>query len=356
MACGDASTAPGAEDDLELSVTSAVLEPGESLQLRVVDAAAKTVRWSSSNPAVATVTTSGVVTAIDSGSALISATAGRADGTARVTVEEEDAPAPPQVAGGTLISGHDFNDGTWGPFPRPRRGNPADYSIVNDPTGSGRGKVARLHYHRDAASDPELDKNRAFKPSDHTRGLTGPDGQSFGDTGYFKGDVYIEKGSMSGYLPQYDQRKLFYPKFGDWTNGGLRHDWSLILWGRKDGSGMDLLVVSGTRGSAGYPEYRKFDYGVAPVRWNTWHTVESEWRLNDVGQANARLRVWLDGRLVYERTNFMMVAPHPTNPRAYYYLYEVEVGDQQQGNTSSSQSLFNSYRFWDNIQFRTARP
>lgn len=266
--------------------------------------------------------------------------------------------ATPQATSSVLLVGHDFDDGLWAPFNTPGRGNPADYSIIDDPTGSGRGKVAAIHYHRTSTSDPELDKNRAFKPSDHTPGLTGPDGMTFGSRGYFRGDVYVPNGTTSGFAPEFDLRKLIYPKFGDWNSGALRHHWILTLNGRTNGSGMDLGVTSGTSRDryAGYPEYYHTEYGVAAFNWSQWYLVEVEWQINTAGAADGWLKVWIDGVQKYERTGFMLAAPHPTDPETYFYLYEFEIGDQQQGSTSTPNSLFDSYRYWDNVQLRTRRP
>ncbi|HEX2189573.1 MAG TPA: heparin lyase I family protein [Longimicrobiaceae bacterium] len=88
-ACGDAATAPAAEDALHLSVTAATLEPGESLRIQV--SAGAPAAWESSAPAVASVSRDGVVTAVREGEAAITAVRGSRRATARVRVDDAGA-------------------------------------------------------------------------------------------------------------------------------------------------------------------------------------------------------------------------------------------------------------------------
>ena len=76
---------------ITLSQTSLSLEVGKTATLTATvqpsDATDKTVSWSSSNSAVATVSSSGVVTAVKEGSATITASAGGKQATCTVTVK-----------------------------------------------------------------------------------------------------------------------------------------------------------------------------------------------------------------------------------------------------------------------------
>ena len=76
---------------ITLSQTSLSLEVGKSATLTATvqpsDATDKTVTWGSSNSAVATVSSSGVVTAVKEGSATITAAAGGKQATCTVTVK-----------------------------------------------------------------------------------------------------------------------------------------------------------------------------------------------------------------------------------------------------------------------------
>ena len=73
-----------------LNKTSLSLEKGSSETLKATvsprDATDKTVKWSSDNPAVATVDQNGTVTAVDSGNATVTASAGGLSATCEVTV------------------------------------------------------------------------------------------------------------------------------------------------------------------------------------------------------------------------------------------------------------------------------
>ena len=98
-------------------VASVVVTPGSkslsvggtvTLSAATLDASGKTltgraITWSTSSGAVATVTTSGVVTAIGAGTATITATSEGQSGTATITVTAPTSPAPPP-AGAKLTS------------------------------------------------------------------------------------------------------------------------------------------------------------------------------------------------------------------------------------------------------------
>ena len=78
-------------ESVSLSEESLTLEEGKTATLTATvqpsDATDKTVSWSSSNSAVATVSSSGVVTAVKEGSATITASAGGKQATCTVTVK-----------------------------------------------------------------------------------------------------------------------------------------------------------------------------------------------------------------------------------------------------------------------------
>jgi len=84
--CGDGMTTPSTRMDevLTLSVTSAMLNPGESLEIRAT--ATGQVTWQSSDPSVAAVSSQGVVAALREGEAEITAASGHVTGRAKVKV------------------------------------------------------------------------------------------------------------------------------------------------------------------------------------------------------------------------------------------------------------------------------
>ena len=88
------------KNEVDVAVTSVQVTPatvgmveGEKASLKATvlpeDATDKTVRWTSSNPGVATVSESGEVTAVAEGSATVTATAGKVSGSCQVTVSRK---------------------------------------------------------------------------------------------------------------------------------------------------------------------------------------------------------------------------------------------------------------------------
>jgi hypothetical protein len=276
------------------------------------------------------------------------------------TADTPQVSATPQAAGGTsaLILGANFNDNSLGGF-APYHDLGETISVINDPTGSGRGKVLRIPYNRPTTST-RLDINANIHPPDQTPGLLGSEGLTFGGRGYFAGDFYLPQGTLTGAAPEQEQRKLVYPKFGDYNSGAYRHDWAVIAWGRTTsdprGPGMDLQLISGTKGVGGEPDYRQWQYGIAPLSFATWYRLEMEWQFNTAGLPDAWITIYLDGVQVYHRANFMLAAPHPTQPGLFNRLYNFNIGDQKQADSSTNLAIFSEGRLWDNIEIRTARP
>ena len=97
------------EDSVTLDQTEANLFVGDSLTLKAT--ASGEVSWSSSNTGVATVSDSGVVTAISKGSATIKATCGKAEATCVITVNEKPAISGESITITFAKSDSDSNQG-----------------------------------------------------------------------------------------------------------------------------------------------------------------------------------------------------------------------------------------------------
>ncbi|MEW5931484.1 MAG: Ig-like domain-containing protein, partial [Gemmatimonadota bacterium] len=199
---GSASIATGGTVDL-----SAVARDGAGRILT-----GRAVTWASSNPAVATVSATGLVTGMSGGAATITATSEGKSGTAAVTVS---APAP---VASSVVYAHNFNDGTIGAFGQWGGYTPKPVSIIADPTGSGRGSVAKVVYERDPAGGGSVDVNGGMYYRPNPAGGH-PSGVGFGDSIYFRADLWFPRypGGRPA-KPQIDQRKLLYLKFGESTN------------------------------------------------------------------------------------------------------------------------------------------
>ncbi len=88
-------------------------------------------------------------------------------------------------------------------------------SVIADPTGSGRGSVAKIVYERDPAAGGSRDVNGGMYAHPNPPGGH-PEGVGSGDRIYFQGDFYIPSYSASNTptRPAQVQRKLAYLKFG----------------------------------------------------------------------------------------------------------------------------------------------
>ena len=92
---------------------------------------------------------------------------------------------------------HDFNDGTCGPFTRSSNGgSSANISVIADPTGSGRGKVAQLLYPTAIGASTDVAVGYGYTT------------QAYGTTISATMDVYCANLSPAGYNIA-DNRKIF---------------------------------------------------------------------------------------------------------------------------------------------------
>ena len=303
--------APGSQPapvaTVAVSPATATLAPGATTQLTVVlrDAAGNTltnrsVTWSTANAAVATVSTTGLVTAVAAGSATITATSeGRAGGAA-ITVS---APAPtlPPPGGGTTIFSDGFESGTLGLW---QDGvDPARHRVITDAARARSG-------------------SRLLE-------VTFPAGSDGGWLGRF-------------FMPGYDSVRVSawiqFPT--DWTGdtrflrlGGSRIDnqWSGIGTGGRCPQGTDFfnsaMMFDYANGALDPMRFYSYWVGMPPERdgvtcWgrfdagsnttyhsplsvakNRWHRVDFWLKLNTPGRSDGVQRFWLNGELKGEWRN-----------------------------------------------------
>lgn len=266
---------------------------------------------------------------------------------------EQVIPAVPVPPVDTLVYEHNFNDGTIGVFTQWGGYTPQPVTVIDDPTGSGRGKVAKIVYERDPAGGGSRDVNGGLYV--HPNPVGGhPEGVGFGDRIYFQGDFYIPSysaGNTPSQLTQV-QRKLTYLKFGTpaLRTGGLFP----VLWERADGSGMYLSLVI-ENNVTGVPTNAD---GLAVVTKNSWYRLGLELVVNHQGVADGAVRLWLkqggeSDVLIYERIGFEVFVPGLAGTAAF--IYEWGIGNQEQWGETDPVAM-KDYRLWDNIEFHTQRP
>jgi uncharacterized protein YjdB len=314
------------------TVDSSTLAPGHTSQGHAVAKDAlgnvltgKTASWVSNNSAIATVSaTTGVVTAVSAGSAVLQATIDGVAGQASVNVTVPSIITAPAPSSGTLVS-HDFEDGTLGPFYNPW-GTGMD--VISDPTGGGHGRVARLHYSGPGNSDSNL----ALLPKTNFA-------HALGDSVWFRGDFYLPSVSEG------DQRKLLY---WGWSKDswGFQKPFDMVLTSFGSQFVVRNLPDPSWTGSGG------LDYiplTTATLTAGVWHTLKVQLKVNtSFAATDGVLRIWYDGRLIYEHTNMRWTDPTWTDDPKTYQWVSWQVGQQTDSFTTAA---FDEYRYWDNVTF-----
>jgi hypothetical protein len=252
-------------------------------------------------------------------------------GCSQITVDAvaPDTPSRP-FTGDTVLATHDFRDGTFGPF---GIWNDSDVTIVSDPTGAGRGKVARVHF-SNVGQPNTYDVNRHI-------GYEKPDGIGLGESIFFRGDLYLPPGINTD--PQFAQRKLLYYMRHDETFPGF---WSVVTL-----FGTNLQVTNGYVPQDKNSTYEVMTPELATLSTGRWYKLETQLTLNSKPSASDGIfRLWLDGVLLYENTNLRWSDP----------AWAVKPGDQKfqsfrVGQQVNSAGRYDEYRYWSNVTFSTKR-
>jgi hypothetical protein len=275
-----------------------------------------TVTWASSNPEVATVSSSGEVVAISDGTTSISATAGSASAATEVTV----------TASSGTFAWTDFGSGTIAPFTNPWSGSGGTIDVIDDMTGSGRGRIARMHYAPGVGQSHELALAHVTAPL------------RFGKTVWMKGDVFLPSGSLN--RKSTDNRKLI-----DFQGGGVR----MTL--HREGAGD--LRVSIVDWMNGREEETIAESTGLTIPDDKWTAIEV--RLTTNSADNLRdgvLEIYLNGSATpsYRRASGLgwitdkFVGPYGTGS----YFNTFMMGFQL---TNSGPVAYEEDRYWDNIGF-----
>lgn len=293
-----------------------------------------TVTWTSLAPSVATVSSSGAVTAVAEGSAVIRATVSGIAGTDSLLVV-----VPPDLAS------QNFDGGSVSPYVNfwdPVVGGNGDVDVVGDPTGAGKGKVARFHY-----AGTNQDRNR-FLQYAHRIG--------FGTTIYSRGEFYLDVADLGdGFIAR---KLIYYLPHEDYVKYGGNVPAFFAMVGSQ---GHRLGVLTGYVPADGSPVVENYAVIDSVLLPRTWYTLETQLTPEtSIGVGNGIFRVWLNGTLMYEKTNTKWSDPAwigkpMTNGSPLelqdVYFERVEVGEQVNYNIGS----FDEYRYWDNVAFSTKR-
>jgi len=320
----------GTVASVSVAIDSATLAAGNQSQASAVpkDAAGnvvsgQTVTWTSLTPTIASVSASGVVQALTPGAAQIQATVASTTGSAQLTVV-----AIPDLAS------VNFNDGTYGVL------SPFDpdgsVSIVDDPTGSGRGKVVRIHY-----VGINQDRNRSVV-------FTYPPGIGLGKTIFSRHRVY-HVGPLN--TNTFIGRKYIYWQEGD-PSLGLNFA-GQPFWSVVGLNGTEVAVDLGHFNSGGTVAQTVSNNIYAPkMQADTWYTIETQMTINSTPSSNDGIfRLWINGALIYEKTNWSWTDPNWGVNFANFGFHFFSVGDQ----VSYTQGSFDEIRLIDDVAFSTKR-
>ena len=290
------------------------------------------ILWNSLDTTIATVSSTGDVKAVRPGAAQIQGTMAGTIGAASVTV---------------LVAGHNFDDGTLGPYTYPYTQSPNDLDFPDDPTASGRGRVARLHYARTSGS---ADVNRSFDFT-YKRGL--------GQDMFFRGEFYC---AVSDITANTIQRKLLYFRpHTDYTKYGFSSKGNIQFYSfiKADGAMLSVdLVRTLVSGATDRIDLEP----IATLVGNRWYRLEVQQRLeSSVTASDGIFRVWLDGVLVYDKTDFKWIdpawsgTPLPGGNGTPWDMSDAYFEGWSVGDQVNYSGTYDEYRYWNNVAFADHR-
>ena len=307
---------------LSLNPPSATYMVGDSAKLSAIvkdqngNTLSWAVTWTSSDPNVVSVS-QGSVRALGTGVAVIRAsTSSTLSDSSIITVLPAGQFSPPDIAS------TNFDSGDSDPFLSGAgvTTGGADITFINDPTGLFSGKVAEYHFVRtNTSSAPDVD--RALRV---TRGV------HWGESVFIRGHVMIPtpQSGMGGAM-----RKLIYVQTSQPSSS----------FGVIRANGQTLYAeFSGTNTTA-----RVATIGAFP--FDAKHSIEVQITVNSAaGVPDGVLRVWLNGALMVDLGDVNWIKAADASMNFSRFLF----GQQTQNTTTS---LFDEYRYWDNLAVSTKR-
>jgi hypothetical protein len=273
-----------------------------------------TITWSSSDNQVASVSTTGVVTGVHAGSAVITASGNGLTATSSVTVSVPGQYAAPDLASTNLEAG------SSSPFTDTNGSSTGNsyVTLMNDPTGQFGGKVARFRFNRTSTA-ASVDVNRALS-------FTHPTGVGLGQTVFMRGHVLIPTpaSNMSKAM-----RKLIY------------------VQRQPNDASFAVIKANGNTLKAEITGNRVFSGGAFP--YDRKVSIEIQITANSaIGVADGIFRIWKDGVLVVDRSDVLWLTSTSK-------FKEIKFGQQTQHELHDATILFDEYRYWDNLAVSTRR-
>jgi uncharacterized protein YjdB len=303
--------------------------------------AGQAITWSSLTPGIASVSSSGVVTAIAAGTASIRATASGVNGSASILVVTTPVYTSPD------IWSWDFHDGTLG---WPANGlsqydfwtfiGPPDEAIVADATFPSAitttGYSGQTHYVIDPSEIGNIDRNRYFNLQPvHMTEVSGANTLT-----HFFTRMWVKIGTPLD-TSIIVQRKLLYC-FSDANHG---NNWLVIITGfsLSGATGAPVqLVVSAVNG--GVDTYNLHLDDPYSIPWNQWRGMELEVQLNTPGLSDGRIHLWIydaDGSVLRSQ-EWAGISIQGTQNRS---LEEIQFGEQ--ADRLNTGEAVDEYR-WEN--------
>lgn len=311
----------------------------------------RTVAWSSSNAAVATVNGSGVVTALAAGSATITATSEGQTGSSAVTV-----PAPAPSA--QVLLSETFDDTQFGGRGWYDYSSPPVVTTADKHSGTG---ALQLQWAAGSMTPPMRGMRRLFTATDrlyvsywvkyssnyvgsgrtyhpHEFNVLSNQDQDWDGLTFNYLNTYIEQNYQSGGIPRVsiqDSRMIDISKIGVNLTGVTENRSVAGCNGNADASSATQCYQATP---AEWYNIREFNGTGVAFRPTTgtdykgnWNHVEVELQLNTVaggiGQANGVMRYWLNGNLKMERTNVLFRTGANPNLKFRQFLFSPYIGD-----------------------------
>lgn len=348
-----AACCSGVTDSVEVTVDQVVasvdiaapttsLEPNGNIQFT---AAAKDARgnavttasfdWSSSNTAVATVSSLGQVTGRAEGSAQITAAAGGRSAQVGVTVSTPSTPPPPT------------GKAPWLEIDFAKYGSTTALMADTEKQGG-----PFRSYEDQETSRISLDNTTGYGSSTKSMRFTFPNRASSSNR---CGDYTI--GRMVALPAQVNEVWVeVVAKFS--TNFATKApatwgctsnpDYKFIFAGVNPGSRFELKSgIYGNAMSAGYPGSEEdYQWGRSADYWDgQWHRYRFHWKISSPGGSDGAVQVWIDDQLVYSRTG---IRTTDSSRQAITSIYSIYLGRNMNQGPGQEQSVWwGAVRAWN---------